>query len=135
MSDPIENAINAEHARQERAWEAYSGNTPTPSNSVDRLREELEHFVDIVDGTEATGFDPHVEQMLMDAAETARAALAMQSANPTGSDELVERVAGALRRTGKPMTVAESRQIARDVLDTIGNAIATPDTDRVADNG
>jgi hypothetical protein len=42
------------------------------------LEAELEHFVDIVDGTEATGFDPHVEQMLMDAAESARKALSTQ---------------------------------------------------------
>lgn len=42
---------------------------------IESLTAELEHFIDIVDGTETTGFDPHVEQMLMDAAESARAAL------------------------------------------------------------
>jgi hypothetical protein len=47
----------------------------TRDKLIERLREELEHFVDIVDGTEETGFDPHVEQMLMDAAESARKAL------------------------------------------------------------
>jgi hypothetical protein len=41
----------------------------------ERVRSELEHFVDIIDGTENTGFDPHVEQMLMDAAESSRAVL------------------------------------------------------------
>jgi hypothetical protein len=32
-------------------------------------------FIDIIDGTEATGFDPSVEQMLMDAADEYRATL------------------------------------------------------------
>jgi hypothetical protein len=43
--------------------------------TIERLSAALEHLIDIIDGTEATGFDPHVEQMLMDAAETGRAAL------------------------------------------------------------
>jgi hypothetical protein len=45
------------------------------ADRIESLTAELEHFIDIVDGTETTGFDPHVEQMLMDAAESARAAL------------------------------------------------------------
>ena len=41
----------------------------------ERLVEMVEHFIDIIDGTEQTGFDPSVEQMLMDAADEYRAAL------------------------------------------------------------
>ena len=48
---------------------------PNALSTIERLSAALEHLIDIIDGTEATGFDPHVEQMLMDAAETARAAL------------------------------------------------------------
>lgn len=40
------------------------------------LREIVEAFVDIEQGTDATGFDPSVEQMLMDLATEARQALA-----------------------------------------------------------
>jgi hypothetical protein len=56
---------------------------------IEELAEELGHFVDIVDGTEQTGFDPHVEQMLMDAADTARALRAKHStdAEPFDGEE------------------------------------------------
>jgi hypothetical protein len=64
-----------------RLVERLRGNPFVVKNALDAadrigsLTAELEHFIDIVDGTETTGFDPHVEQMLMDAAESARAVL------------------------------------------------------------
>ena len=48
---------------------------PEAADRITALHEALRRFVDIVDGTEETGFDPHVEQMLMDAADEARKAL------------------------------------------------------------
>ena len=54
---------------------AIVGNNRRKSARIEALEEVLEHFIDIVDGTEETGFDPHVEQMLMDTAEAARALL------------------------------------------------------------
>ena len=55
--------------------------------TIERLSAELEHLIDIIDGTEATGFDPHVEQMLMDAAETGRAALGKDASDVRAREE------------------------------------------------
>lgn len=46
---------------------------------IEKLGEKLLLFVEIIDGAGATGFDPHVEQMLIDAAEEAREALSHKS--------------------------------------------------------
>lgn len=46
---------------------------------IEKLGEKLLLFVEIIDGTGATGFDPHVEQMLIDTAEEAREALSLIS--------------------------------------------------------
>jgi hypothetical protein len=55
--------------------EANQSSLDTMGGRIEELEEELEHFIDIIDATDETGFDPHVEQLLMDATESARKAL------------------------------------------------------------
>lgn len=53
--------------------------TAEAATLIEKLGEKLLLFVEIIDGTGATGFDPHVEQMLIDAAEESREALSLIS--------------------------------------------------------
>jgi hypothetical protein len=86
ITDPSADEIERRKAELTAEIIAMHEARPTTDVSTDGLVERdakkdeaLRRFVDIVDGTEATGFDPHVEQMLMDAADEARKALSHSS--------------------------------------------------------
>jgi hypothetical protein len=57
------------------------------------MKGALEHFIDIIDGTEKTGFEPSVEQMLIDAAEDARPFL---SPTKSAADKIAEGLRDAI---------------------------------------
>lgn len=119
-------------------------NTPTPSNSVvteakqmiarivGAIDDDLERQADIQTGCDYWRTDEcgvASADMNIVTSELASAIyLAMQSANTTGSDELVERVARAIEQPflphGYELKPHLLKSAARNVL-----AIATPDTD------
>lgn len=69
----IEQPYRMSEAEAAKAWNTRSA--PRLARRVIELEEAVAHFIDIIDGTEETGFDPTDEQMLMDAADEHRAAL------------------------------------------------------------
>lgn len=89
MSDPIDCAINAEHGRQERAWDAYCIAVDQAQDNGAKLALALDALEKI--GSQAVCYGMAAEEAelrdwLQFISETAEAALASVGRNPEGED-------------------------------------------------